>query len=369
MNITLPRKELLRILTAVGGIAKSKSTLPIVACVLLVAKDGRLTANATDITQGMTLSCAADVARGGAVAVDAKAMLERSKTLAEGPVSLSLDGNKMTIKGAGSARKFTLQTASADDFPPMSEPNEGAAQITIPASTLLTVIARTSYAICTDEQRPNMSSLFLAFSPGKLRGYATDAHKMARYEAPVEGVPTMTMMVHLKSVGEIRRFLEGVSESQVKIVQSGADAFFSVGDARYSTKLVDATPPPYEDIIKVGPGYTNRVTVQRGALLEACRAIVVAADEKVGGILFNVGTTSIGISSESASGGQASDNVPASLDGKELAVAMSGKYIVETLASMTGDEVLLSLGGELDPIFLSSADSQDFLGIIMPMRI
>src|SRR5579863_2294119 len=106
MELTVPKRDLLRLVTRMQGVAERKSTMPVLSNVLL-AVDGpnQLRVAATDLYLALLGRVQADVAKGGSVAVPAKDLFERVKMMPEGPIHLSTQDNaQTTLKAAGSAR-------------------------------------------------------------------------------------------------------------------------------------------------------------------------------------------------------------------------------------------------------------------------
>ena len=120
MELTVPKKDLLKLLTRMQGVAERKSTMPVLSNVLL-AVDGpsALRVAATDLYLALVGRLTVDVSKGGSVAVSAKDLLERVRMMPDGPIHLSAQDNATTtIKAAGSARRYTLRGMPGDDFPP-----------------------------------------------------------------------------------------------------------------------------------------------------------------------------------------------------------------------------------------------------------
>src|SRR5215471_4269597 len=121
MEITVAKKDLLRLVTRMQGVAERKSTMPVLSNVLL-AVDGpnALRLAATDLYLAISARVNADVSKGGSVAVSAKDLLERVKMMPDGPVKIaSEDQATTTLKASGSARRYTLRGMPGEDFPPL----------------------------------------------------------------------------------------------------------------------------------------------------------------------------------------------------------------------------------------------------------
>src|SRR3954467_13788425 len=109
MDVTIAKKELLRLVGRCQGVADKKSAMPALANVLLVAEGNTIRVAATDMYLAVSGQAPAEVARPGSVAVPAKDLLERIKAMPEAPVQLATkDGAQTTIKAVGSPRRYTL---------------------------------------------------------------------------------------------------------------------------------------------------------------------------------------------------------------------------------------------------------------------
>src|SRR3984957_10450584 len=148
MDLTVAKKDLLRLVTRMQGVAERKSTMPVLSNVLL-AVDGPnvLRIAATDLYLAIAGKVTADIGKGGSVAVPAKDLLERVKMMPEGPIQLSTQENSSTvIKAAGSARRYTLRGMPGDDFPPLPAPAEGAPTLALEVEVLQELIAKTYFS-------------------------------------------------------------------------------------------------------------------------------------------------------------------------------------------------------------------------------
>src|ERR1700722_20790229 len=103
MDLTVAKKDLLRLVTRMQGVAERKSTMPVLSNVLL-AVDGPnvLRIAATDLYLAIAGKVTADIGKGGSVAVPAKDLLERVKMMPEGPIQLSSQENSSPgLRGGG----------------------------------------------------------------------------------------------------------------------------------------------------------------------------------------------------------------------------------------------------------------------------
>jgi DNA polymerase-3 subunit beta len=382
MELTVPKKDLLRVLSRMQGVAERKSTMPVLSNVLL-AVDGPSTLRlaATDLYLALVGRVTVDVSKGGSVAVPARDLLERVRMMPDGPIHVSVQENAATtLKAAGSARRYTLRGMPGDDFPPLPAPSEGSPSLALEVSVLEELIAKTHFSISTDETRAHLNSALFEWDGDVVRMVTTDGHRLSKMEVKVGGrQASATMLIPLKAVHELRRLgediagdlkeaaKEGEPKAQVQITQSGSSAFFQGAGMSFAVRLVDAQFPPYAQVI---PQQSEKIVrVPRGPFAEALRAVSVAASERTGGVKLSFTSGTMRISTESPESGEGFDEVPVEYTGPNITIGFNARYFLDVVAALDEDEIQLGLGGELDPAVVRPTSGREFLAVVMPMRI
>ena len=376
MELTVPKRELLRLVARMQGVAERKSTMPVLSNVLL-AIDGPSTLRiaATDLYLALVGRVTVDVSKGGSVAVPVKDLLERVRMMPDGPIHLSSNDNaSTTIKAAGSARRYTLRGMPGDDFPPLPAPSEGSPSLAIDASVLQELVDKTHYAISADETRAHLNSALFEWDGDIVRMVTTDGHRLSKMDVKVSGrQASATMLIPLKAIQELRRLCEDIvtdgkdTKPQLQITQSGSSAFFQAGGMVFGVRLVDAQFPPYSQVI---PQKSDKIVrVPRAPFADALRAVSVAASERTGGVKLGLSAGTMRISTESPDTGEGFDEVPIEYSGPPMTVGFNAKYFLDVLGALDEDEIDLGFGGELDPAVVKPVGPRQFLAVVMPMRI
>lgn len=383
MELTVAKKDLVRIVGRMQGVAERKSTMPVLANVLL-SVDGQnsLRLAATDLYLSLLGRVQADVSKPGSVAVSAKDLFERVKNMPEAPIVISTQENATTtLKAQGSARRYTLRGMPGDDFPPLPQPADGSPTLALGVDVLSELIQKTHFSISTDETRAHLNSALFEWEGDTVRMVTTDGHRLSKVDVKVSGrQASATMLIPLKAIHELRRLCEemaaepgeGGKKPELLITQSGSSAFFQGAGMTFSVKLVDAQFPPYSQVI---PQASEKIVrAPRGALADALKAVSVAASERTGGVKLSLTKGSMRITSESPESGDGFDEIPVEYAGPNMSIGFNAKYFIDVLAAITDDEVAIGLSGELDPAVLRPAGAtttseKQFLSVIMPMRI
>ena len=365
MEIKIERATLLQGLYLAQGISERRTTMPILANVLL-RTDGKdrllLAATDTNVTVVSELKCKTQ-AEGG-ITISAKHLHDIVKSLPGDDLVLRRTDNNYAEIRAGKVEYKVVGMADRD-FPKLPSHREVSFN-KVAAATVRDMIAKTFFSISADETRYHLSGVLFE-SDGKLaRMVSTDGHRLCKVERPLDGPKLQkSIIIPRKGLTEARKLLENVD--QVEIGLHGNHLFLRVREVAISIKLVDAQFPPYDQVI---PKENEKVAqVGRLALLEALRRVSLMSSDKNFGVRFSLQKGALEIRSDNPDLGQAHEEVVVSYEGAALQIGFNAKYFIELLSEMGGDEVCLELNGELDPALVRPVDNRDYVGVVMPMRI
>ena len=349
------------------GIADRKSTMPILANVLLrtEGKETLLVA-ATDLNVTVTSELSAKIITEGGLTLGARHLHEIVKALPGDSVSLRRADNQYAELRAGKVEYKVVGMADRD-FPKLPNHREVAFS-KVDAGVLLDMIDKTFFSVSTDETRYHLNGvLFDCNDKGGARMVSTDGHRLSKIERTLPGGPVAAgVIIPRKGLSEIKRALEGTT-GEVELGFLKGHVFVRVGSTAISVKLIEAQFPPFEQVI---PKESERiVTLGRDALLEALKRIKIMSSDKTSGVKISVGEGVLHVSSDNPDLGEAREELEIKYDGTPVTIGFNANYLVDLLTQIGTKEVRLELNGELDPGVLRPVDGEDYLGVVMPMRI
>jgi DNA polymerase-3 subunit beta len=191
MKFSIGREEFLQSLQQTVGVAEKKTTMPILANILLQAKDKTLTLTATDLEVCLINSCDVKIEREGSFTLPAKSLFDIVKEFPRDNIELELtENNQVELRAQKSL--FRLVGMAAEDFPAFPEV-KNANLVRIPANDLRMMIESTSYSISSDEMRYSLNGILFESvenASGKicLRLVSTDGHRLSMAEYALESV-------------------------------------------------------------------------------------------------------------------------------------------------------------------------------------
>lgn len=360
MNIEINKTDLLRGLRLARGIADVRSTLPMLANVLVKAADGVVTLTATDLAVSVRAECPARVATGGEAVFAARALHDLIANAPGESIAMTVAANGWAEIRSGKVR-YKLAGGAGKEFPRTAEPP--AKWHAVDAAGFAGLLDRTLFSACQDENRFQLCGVFLEAAKRTLRAVSTDGHRLTMAMAEM-GLPLASgIILPRKGALEIRKVLD--SETVEIAIQSGA-LFVRAGGVTIAAKLIDAQFPPYEQVIP--KDHKRRVTVDRARIIEALRRCALMSTE-TRGVKLACSADGVTLTSHNPDLGETSEGIDAEFAGEPVAIGFNPKYVLELLATMDADAVTIDLGGELDPAIVRPFGATDHLGVIMPMRV
>ncbi len=367
MKFTITRAQALDAFSSAQTAADYR-TLPVLGNLLLTAEEGTeiLLATGTNLeTEICSRITGIAIEQGGSVAVPARKLAEIVRLLPDQtPIRCELSGDRMIIKSCRS--RFTLATIPACEFPDFERP-EPQTSATIPSAWLQTALGRVRFAAGINDVRFYLNSVALQLDSGVLRTLASDGHRFALSELPIESdVQSNLILIPVKSADELTKLLRG-NKGNAELSINSRSAFFELPAARFGTKLIDGRYPDYRQILPRENPLSFSVGVAE--LREAMRRALVLADEKFSGIQIEVCGESLSLKSSNCSGEKAMEEVAiANRSGEPRILGFNGRYLIDALGIAESEDINVEISS-LGAALLTEPGNDRWSTIIMPMRL
>lgn len=369
MEFKIQREPLLEGLFLAQSATEHKTTMPILANVLVGAKGKTITFTATDLQVGIISRQQADVVSEGSLLIPAKNFFDIAKELQGGIVKVKAQSNNWVEITCGQSR-FKIMGAAPDDFPnlPVSEGNE----FNFDAKAFSEMVNKVSYAMSNDETRHSLNGVFLEqTSRGNkpcLRMVATDGHRLSYSEQLIPDTFNLPKGVILpkKAVWEISKVLKDV-EGEFKIQIGEKTVSISAKNANFICRLVDGQFPPYLQVI---PKECSRVvSIDRQQFMHSLRCVMLVASDKSKGVKFAISPGNLDISSSNPDVGEAKEELTCVYKGETFEIGFNASYFLDILNVLEDEKVVLELKNDMSPCVIRSEFDKGFLSVVMPMRI
>ena len=285
MEFTVQQSDFARELKFAERVAEKRSTVPVLANVLLVARGDRVYLTATDLELGIQCSCPANVSSEGAATVPLRRLLDYVRLLPGGEVKVKFGENARASVtcGRSGARIAGLAAESYPELPKMPD-----ASTDLRVDALSSMIAKTAFAISATESRFTLNGALFQIKDGSTSMIATDGHRLALTEtvepppANGEGAPNRTpcrAVVPRKAIRELLNLMtEGDGGKTVAFAEDENHLFFRFGLRLLITRKLAGTFPDCERVLSAD--HNLAVIVEREALRSAIERVAQFADER-----------------------------------------------------------------------------------------
>ncbi len=340
--------------------------MPILANVLLVAKDGALSVTATDLEVELIAAAEVDkVEVPGEITVPGRKILDITRALMEGSkVALQLEGDRLVIKSGRS--RFVLSTLPAAEFP-LVDKIEASSRLILPQQEIGRLLDKTQFSMAQQDVRYYLNGLLLETTKRRVRAVATDGHRLALCDISIENqeVTTGQVIVPRKGVMELHRLLGSTGDVEITI---GSNHVRAVLDGiRFTSKLIDGRFPDYERVIPSSEAATLKASrdILRGALQRAA----ILSNEKYRGVKLELGKDILRIQANNPDQEEARDEIEVEYGGEAIEIGFNVTYLLDALAAVDDEAVEIDFIDANSSCLIRAAKGSHAKYVVMPMRL
>jgi DNA polymerase-3 subunit beta len=370
MEFTVRKFDLLQELTLIQGVVERKTTIPILANVLVKADGGELRIAATDLEIGLKSVCVSKTTVPGTVTLPAKRLYEIVRALPDKEIKFKRgEANWVTVT-CGSSR-FRIAGLPQEDFPALAEPKSHLAKI--PAEVLAKLITRTIFAISTEDSKFTLSGALLLIKPGSITMVATDGHRLAhieKAEALDEVSEEIKVIVPKKAMGELVRMISETSDTdQIGFSRDDNHLFFDMGKRLLSSRMLTGQFPNYEAVL---PRSNDRTfSINREEMTAAIRRVAILSDEKSRTVKLALTSGAIEITASHSDLGEAHETLEVDYQKEDLQVGFNYVYLLDFLGTADEPDVSFEFKDSESAAQLRTQPPSEYnyRYVVMPMRI
>jgi DNA polymerase-3 subunit beta len=336
--------------------------MPVLSGIRAELKGGSLQLTGSDSDLTIHVSVTVNGEEDGVTVLPGRLAGEIVRALPPGAVVVVVDDEEAHITSGRS--EFAIRVLPAEEYPRLAD--VAGDPLTLSAGELADALRQVVPAASSDDARPILTGVLLAAEAGGLRLVATDSYRLSVRDLPGTTVLSegQHVLVPSRALEELGRMLTGVETVELRLGER--DASFSVGETRLTTRLIEGEFPNYRGLIPAS--YPNQLTVGRDALLEAIRRVKLMAREATP-VRLVMKTDGLELVAITQDVGQAHEEIDAKYEGAELTVAFNPEYLQKGVEVAPGDEIVISTLDALKPAVLRSTENEDFLYLLMPVRV
>lgn len=344
-----------------GRVLPSHTQVPILANILIEAKEDGLYLTATDLELGVEIKIPAKIEEIGSITIPGKEFLETLNSLPKEKIELSLEKDLLTLVCRDIKVKFN--TINAQEFPQLYK-SKGTLMGEFLMEEFIETFSNLVFSVSQEQSRPQLNGVFVDGKDDGVNFVSTDGYRMSvrktqsgkGIEGQIVSVDLINEVMSLKSPDPVR-MLSNKEESQLNLV---------VGNVMLVGRIIDGQFPDYA---KVLPKDSKTVIeFDREEMLSAVKLTSVFAKEGNNIVSLAASDQSIKLSTQSHGLGKGEAMVDCKKEGDDAVIAFNIKYLMDFLKNIKDNRVVLKLNSSMEPALFETKGGQ-FKHVIMPVQV
>ncbi|HUN22363.1 MAG TPA: DNA polymerase III subunit beta [Anaerolineales bacterium] len=374
MKVSCLQENLAKALGIVGKAVGARTTLPILANILVSTENNQLRLTATDLNLAISCWIGAKVEQEGAVAMPARTFIDLVNALPQGTVSLELNVRTQAVNIRCGSYNNDLKSLDAQEFPivPTTEGQDG---IEMPVELLRSLISHTVFAAATNDARPILTGVEARIRDGQITFSAADGYRLATQTghlgAPINHVPAI---IPARALHEVARVSHDPNTTAMMVLSANrSQAMFRIGNVELVSQLIEGNFPEVGQLIP--KSHQTRTIVSTSELANACKAARIFARESAGTTRLKIvpgnGATpgQVMVSAVSQETGSNETTVDANVEGVPVEIAFNVQFLLDMLSAIETPNMVIETNAASTPGLFKPAGKDDFLCVVMPMNL
>ncbi len=359
MKIIFQKPALLNGLNIVLKAVSSKSTMPILECILIDAEDTNIKLTANDMELGIETTIEGNILGKGKIAINAKLFSEIIRKLPDNDVTIESDENfLLTISCEKS--KLRIPGQSGEEFSYLPDIEKGS-YVCLSQFTLKEVIRQTIFSIAANDVNKIMTGELFEINENTLRVVALDGHRISiRNVILKDNYPDQKVIVPGKTLNEVSKILSGDVDQDVYIFFTGNHICFEFDNTIVVSRLIEGEYFRVNQMLS--DNYETKVRINKKELLGGLeRSVLLVRENDNKPIVLN-----LEISLNSSLGSMRED-MPVQKQGKDLMIGFNPRYVIDALRVIDDEEIDLYMTNAKAPCFIKD-EQGSYIYLILPVN-
>lgn len=364
MKISCLRTDLANAVSNVSRAVSSKATIPALEGVLIKAYGDKLNISGYNLEIGITTDIEATIQSEGEIVVSARLFLDIVRKLPEEIVMIETDDKMVTYITCGHV-DYQIVGMSSVEYPDLPS-FEQTDSLTVNSKILHDMIRQTVYAVSENMAKPIYTGSMFEIENNVFKIVAVDGYRMAIRSENVETDSQNCFVVPGKTQLEVLKLLTDDDEN-VEIIVGQRHITFKIKNYRVISRLIEGTFLDYDTAIP--KDNKTELVISTRSFIEAVERMSLLNNDRVQSpvrCLFS--NDEIKLSCASAIG-RANDVISVPIVGEDVEIGFNNRYMLDALKNTDTDEIKMILNGAIAPIIIKPVKGDNFLSIVVPMRL
>ena len=364
MKIVCTKSNLVKGVSIVSKAVPSKTTMPILECILIDATTDIIKLTANDMELGIETIIEGDIFEKGLIAIDARIFSDIVRKLPDNTITIETNSNLQTLITCEKA-KFNISGKPGDEFSylPYIEKEQA---VTLSQFTLKEVIRQTIFSIADNDSNKLMTGELFEIHDNQLKVVSLDGHRIAiRKIALKESYPDTKVVVPGKTLIEVSKILSGETENDVNLYFTKNHIVFEFDNTVVVSRLIVGEYFRIDQMLS--NDYETKVKINKKELLNCIdRATLLVKEGDKKPIIINIGDETMQLKIQSQIGSM-DEEIMIEKEGKDLLIGFNPKFLIDALRVIDDEEVNLFLMNPKAPCFIKD-ENETYIYLILPVN-
>ena len=339
-----------------------RTTLPILGGILIEADANALRLSVFDYEVSAQAEIVAKVETSGRVLVSGRLLSEIANKLPNAPVEFATDGSKVVVS-CGST-KFSLLTMPVEEYPTL--PEIPAISGTITGEAFQNAVHQVAVAASKDDVTPVLTGVQLEAGEKSISFVATDRYRVALREAAWQSNPAgvgAVALVPARTLQEVAKTFGNQGEISISITKSDEREMiaFKANNRSVTSLLLKGNFPPVKSLFP--DNIENYAVIATQDLIDSTRRVSLVL-ERESPLRYSFDEGAVALEATGNETAQASENISAELEGKEIVVSLKPQFLIDGLAGLHSEFVKIAFTNNDNPnkpgpVLISSHGSKE----------
>ncbi len=374
MKASVSQQELAHGLSTVSRAVSPRSTLQVLANVLIATDEGRIRISATNLELGISCWIKAEIEEEGSITIPARTISDLVSTLPADRVEMLLNDRTQTLNVRCGTNVTDIKGIDAQEYPPMPMP-EKSGGVDLNVANLKEMILQVAFAASSDEARPVLQGILTQIEGSTMTMAATDGFRISVSSSSVSNPnnKTISAIIPARAMNELARIAtNGDATVSMSIPEGRGQVVFNLKDAELVSQLIEGNFPDYKVIIP--RNYKTHTVISTPSFQKACRQAEIIARDGNNIIRMHIqpkmeGPGIVEISAQSEETGNSEVQLDANIDGEGLLIAFNVRYLREVLDVVKTPSVALETNANNTPATIKPIGENEYTHVIMPMHL
>ena len=369
MKFSVNQQDLQQALSFCQGVIEKRSTLPILANILLDVKDSKLIITATDLDLIFIHDLNnIEILEEGKTTTSSSIMYDIVRKFSSGKkINLTLnDTNKLHLESDKSI--FNLNCIDASEFP-LTDENFSENEFQIGSKEFLKLLNKCKFSVSNDETRHYLSGIYLHQTEFEEKNYltavATDSHRMSISKIRLnDKINFEPIILPKKTIFQLCSLLDNY-DGNVKISNAKSKIKFELKNSILISKLIDGKFPNYIQVIP--KNNKKKLEVDLKLFLDSVDRVASVSLDKKDGVKFNLTKDILNLSVNNANSGDGKETIPIKFD-DDLEISFNSRYLIDVASQLDGEKIELFLNDSGSPALIKDPGDFNSIFVVMPMK-